>query len=70
MSIASGQGQAVTTIVHTPVRFYIEDTHGKKHKAFGRQVYAHNGFVTIVDHEQVVVKAIAVDRVVSYGKAK
>ncbi len=70
MSTASGQGQAVTTIVRTPVRFYIEDTHGKKHKAFGRQVCVHNGFVIIVDHEQIAVKAIAVDHVVSYGKAK
>lgn len=69
MSIASGQ--SATVVTRTAKRFYIELRHvNKKVKAFGARVYAHDGWVHIVDFDGHTVVAQRSDETVSFGECK
>lgn len=69
MSIASGQ--SATIVTRTAKRFYIELRHAsKKVKAFGARVYAHDGWVHIVDFDGLTVVAQRSEEVVSFGEYK
>ena len=62
---------AVTTVTRTAKRFYIELRHpSKKVKAFGARVYAHDGWVHIVDFDGLTVVAQRSEEVVSFGECK
>lgn len=62
---------APTIITRTAKRFYIELRHSnKKVKAFGARVYAHDGWVHIVDFDDRTVVAQRSDETVSFGECK